>query len=59
MHKEKNHERGLRDGNGQGHDGIPFAEVNEGDACGEACKYDQRRENQEIELLRYNVPRHQ
>jgi hypothetical protein len=59
MHKEKHHERGLANGNGEGHNRIPFAEVNEGDACGEAGKHDQCSENQDIELLGYNVARHQ
>jgi hypothetical protein len=59
MHEEKDHERGLADGNGQGHDCIPFAEVNERDACGEAGKHDQCRENQDIELFGNNMARHQ
>jgi len=59
MHEEKNHERGLADGNHQRRDGVPFAQVNERDTCGEAGKYDQCSENQDIELLGNNVARHQ
>jgi hypothetical protein len=59
VHEEENHQRGFADCDGQGCEGIPFAEVDECHACGEGGQPDQRRENNNIESLVYDVANHQ